>query len=225
MSIFTKLQPVAPNHLCPLCDATAIHWFSEDARRVYYQCQQCQLVFADRLSLLSPDAELAQYQLHNNDIADSGYRAFLSRLATPLLQHLPGTGLQGLDFGCGPGPLLAQILTEAGHKMHIWDPFFANQPAVLQQQYDFICCTEAIEHFISPSVEWQLWQQLLKPQAILAIMTKRYTDAIAFAGWHYKNDPTHVSFFAEYTFAWLAQRDGLIVRYMANDVVLLQKAG
>jgi 2-polyprenyl-3-methyl-5-hydroxy-6-metoxy-1,4-benzoquinol methylase len=211
------------NTLCPLCLAQHIAFFHQDSRRRYYQCQQCQLVFADRTSLLSASAELAQYQLHNNDLQDAGYRRFLQRLATPLLQDLAQTGLQGLDFGCGPGPLLAKMLTEAGQHMALWDPYFAADERVLQQQYDFISCTEAIEHFVQPAQEWALWLTLLKPEATLAIMTKRYTNAAAFAGWHYKLDPTHVSFFSEYTFSYLAQRDGFDVDFVANDVVLLRR--
>lgn len=211
------------NTQCPLCLAEPAQFFQQDHRRAYYQCQRCLLVFADRASLLSQHEELAQYQLHQNDVSDAGYRRFLQRLATPLLQSLPCTGLSGLDFGCGPGPLLAQMLAEAGQHMAVWDPYFANDNAVLQQQYDFISCSEAIEHFVNPAQEWALWLSLLKPAGTLAIMTKRYTDAAAFANWHYKLDPTHVSFFCEQTFAYLATRDNLELHIMANDVVLLRR--
>ena len=208
---------------CPLCKHVNTPLFHQDKRLCYFQCQQCFLVFADPVSRLSAEDELAQYQLHNNDINDAGYRQFLQRLATPLLQHLAASGLDGLDFGCGPGPLLAKMLSEAGQNMAVWDPFFAPDSAALNRQYDFISCTEAIEHFVQPATEWQLWRALLKPGGTLAIMTKRYTDAAAFANWHYKLDPTHVSFFCEATFEFLAQRDGFSVKFAAKDVVLLQQ--
>ena len=208
---------------CPLCLASNSEIFHQDKQRQYFSCQQCQLVFADRATLLTPQQELAQYQLHQNDLHDKGYRQFLQRLATPLLQSLPEPSLNGLDFGCGPGPLLAKMLSDAGHKMALWDPFFANQPEVLQRQYDFISCSEAIEHFVNPFREWALWLQLLKPGGTLAIMTKRYTTAAAFASWHYKNDPTHISFFATATFRYLAQRDGFDLSVADNDVVILQR--
>jgi 2-polyprenyl-3-methyl-5-hydroxy-6-metoxy-1,4-benzoquinol methylase len=211
------------NNQCPLCFNVHILFFHQDNRRAYYQCQQCQLVFADRNSLLSDKEELAQYQLHQNNLDDSGYRQFLQRLATPLLQSLPEVGLKGLDFGCGPGPLLAKMLTEAGQHMAVWDPYFAADATVLQQRYDFISCSEAIEHFVNPAKEWALWLGLLKPDATLAIMTKRYTTAAAFSDWHYKLDPTHVSFFSEQTFRYLAQRDGFQLNFATKDVVLLQR--
>uniref|UniRef100_A0A486XUL3 Methyltransferase associated with DUF414 n=1 Tax=Rheinheimera sp. BAL341 TaxID=1708203 RepID=A0A486XUL3_9GAMM len=208
---------------CPLCLASNCHFYHQDNRRPYFQCPRCALVFASRNGLLSAQDELAQYQLHNNDMADLGYRHFLQRLAEPLLAELSAKGLSGLDFGCGPGPLLAKILTEAGQQMAVWDPFFANSPAALQESYDFICCSEAIEHFVNPAEEWALWQTLLKPGGILAIMTKRYTTIEAFANWHYKLDPTHVSFFAEATFCYLAQRDNYSIKFVAKDIVLLQR--
>jgi 2-polyprenyl-3-methyl-5-hydroxy-6-metoxy-1,4-benzoquinol methylase len=182
-------------------------------------------VFADRATLLGTHAEYAQYLLHNNDMNDNGYRQFLMRLSAPLLAKLSSKGLAGLDFGCGPGPLLAKILSDAGHTMQLWDPYFANNPSALEQQYDFICCTEAIEHFVNPAIEWSIWQQLLKPAGILAIMTKRYTDLHAFSRWHYKTDPTHVSFFHQDTFHWLAMQEKMTADFVANDVVILQKSG
>ena len=208
---------------CPLCLGQQCQLFYQDKRRRYFQCQQCFLVFADRASLLSAEQELAQYQLHNNDLQDAGYRQFLQRLAKPLLTSLPEAKLSGLDYGCGPGPLLAKMLTEAGHKMAVWDPFFAKDTSVLQQHYDFICCTEAIEHFTYPGNEWQQWLTMLKPRGHLAIMTKRYINAEAFADWHYKNDPTHISFFSEDTFIFLALRDGFSLQFVDKDVVLLQR--
>lgn len=213
------------NTTCPLCKNTHITIFSQDQQRSYLQCQNCQLVFVARQYLLSAEQERQHYLLHNNDLQDAGYRQFLNQLAAPLLTALGTTPKQGLDFGCGPGPLLANMLTEAGHQMQVWDPFFANTPAVLQQQYDFISCTEAIEHFVNPATEWQLWLSLLKPTGVLAIMTKCYPAATAFNNWYYKRDPTHISFFSQDTFQWLAQQYNLQLAFPTNDVVIFRKAG
>lgn len=214
-----------PNAVCPLCQHTQTQVYSQDPQRCYLQCQRCQLVFVARQQLLSAEQERQHYLLHNNDVTDTGYRQFLSKLATPLLAMLGDDAKQGLDFGCGPGPLLARMFSEAGHQMQVWDPFFANNPLALQQQYDFISCTEAIEHFVNPINEWQLWLQLLKPAGMLAIMTKCYPDTTAFNHWHYKRDPTHISFFSEQTFHWLAQQYNLQLAFPTNDVVIFRKAG
>ena len=208
---------------CPLCHYTDCLIFCADKRRQYWRCSQCQLVFADPASLLDAAAEISIYQQHQNDPADARYRAFLNKLAAPLQQRLATTGLQGLDFGCGPGPTLSLMLAEAGQQMAIYDPYFADNPEVLTRQYDFICATEVIEHFYQPAREWQLWLQLLKPGGWLGLMTKLTDQVTDFANWHYKNDPTHVSFFSSKTFAYLAGRDGFLLEIIGPDVILLQK--
>lgn len=89
------------------------------------------------------------YDLHRNDPDDGDYRNFLARLVTPLMQRLH-PGMEGLDYGYGPGPALAQMLTEAGMRMALYDPFYAPDTAVLNRTYDFVTCTETAEHFRRP---------------------------------------------------------------------------
>ncbi|OEE71173.1 2-polyprenyl-3-methyl-5-hydroxy-6-metoxy-1,4-benzoquinol methylase [Enterovibrio norvegicus FF-33] len=208
---------------CPLCQSTHVVDFEQDKRRRYFRCEPCSLVFADPASRLSPKEEEAVYQQHENEISDEGYRRFLGRLADPLLEKLGSAPLEGLDFGCGPGPALAAMLEEAGHKMVLYDPYFMPDHSVLGTTYDFVTCTEAIEHFYMPHKEWGQLLSLVKPGGWLAIMTKLVIDVDAFKHWHYKNDPTHVSFFSRETFCFLAGRDGLDVDFVGNDVILLRK--
>lgn len=208
---------------CPLCLHSHIQAYHQDRRRSYLQCQQCELVFVEPSTLPDAVAEKNEYDLHQNQAEDPGYQQFLSRLADPLNLHLEENS-HGLDFGCGPTPLLANLLTKLGnHRMSVFDPFYANDKEVLLQTYDFISCSEAIEHFHRPQREWSSWMQMLKPKGWLGIMTKRVIDKQRFSSWHYKNDPTHVSFFSDNTFAFLASRDGLKLKIISNDVVLMQK--
>ena len=208
---------------CPLCHSQGAGLFHQDKRRQYFRCGHCALVFADPAARLSPEDEKAHYDLHENNPEDAGYRRFLSRLADPLQERLGRSKLNGLDFGSGPGPTLSLMFVEQGHDMAIYDPYFAPEPAVLATQYDFVTCTEAIEHFYTPAKEWGLLLGMVKPGGWLGLMTKLATDADAFSRWHYKNDPTHVSFFSRDTFKFLAERDGLEVEFVGNDVILLRK--
>jgi hypothetical protein len=217
------MADVLPPASCPLCLGSDNHFYHQDKHRSYFQCQHCQLVFADPNSHLTADAEVAIYQQHENNPQDQRYRAFLNKLAAPLLERLGSTGFSGLDFGCGPGPTLSVMLQEAGQQMAVFDPYFANNPAVLKQQYDFICSTEAIEHFYQPANEWALWLRLLNGKGWLGLMTKLAPAKAEFASWHYKNDPTHVCFFSRETFEFLANRDGFNLEFIGNDVILLQK--
>ena len=43
-------------------------------------------------------------------------------------------------------------------------------------------------------------------------------------GWHYKNDPTHVSFFSRSTWRWWAGQAGAGLTFQGDDVMLLHKA-
>lgn len=193
-------------YICPLCKGTDNQFYHEDKRRQYLQCQSCQLVFVDPSQRLTPEQEKAIYDQHENDPGDQGYRRFLSRIAEPMDERL-GSNQQGLDFGCGPGPALAQMMRERGHNVDLYDLYYYPHPEVLQKQYEFVMATEVIEHLYQPDEVWQQWLSLLKPGAYLGLMTKLVKDVEAFSTWHYKNDQTHVLFFSRATFEYLAERD------------------
>ncbi|MCW7753498.1 class I SAM-dependent methyltransferase [Desulfobotulus sp. H1] len=208
---------------CPLCHSADSAVFFRGKRRLYLRCGECLLVFVDPVFHLSSSAEKAVYELHENDPEDEGYRRFISRLVIPLNQKLGERGRKGLDFGCGPGPALPRMMAEAGHSMAVYDPFFAPDASVLEELYDFITCTEVVEHWNVPAWTWPFVLGMLRPGGWLGIMTKLVLDGEAFARWHYKNDPTHVSFFSRETFSYLAQKGGLRVIFEGKDVILMQK--
>ncbi|MEH6798703.1 MAG: class I SAM-dependent methyltransferase [Pseudomonadales bacterium] len=207
---------------CPLCQATAA-WFYSDEKRPYYQCNDCLMVHVPAQWHMSPAAERAEYDRHENHPDDAGYRRFLSRLAEPLLERLPAAS-QGLDFGCGPGPALACMLREHGHDVALHDLYYHPNPQALSQRWGFITATEVVEHLAQPLLVLdQLWSCLL-PGGWLGLMTKRVRDQESFKNWHYKSDPTHICYFSEQSFIWLAQRWGAELEVIGADVVLLRKA-
>jgi ubiquinone/menaquinone biosynthesis C-methylase UbiE len=180
-------------------------------------------VFVAEDERLTPEQEKLIYDSHENDLADEGYRRFLSRVSEPLLQRLAQPSA-GLDFGCGPGPLLAQMLREQGHTMALYDLYYANDPQVLKGQYDFITCTEVIEHIAQPKQVLSQLFALLKSGAPLVLMTKLVIDKARFATWHYKNDLTHISFFSRDTFNYVARIFGSEIEFIGNDVIILTKS-
>lgn len=167
-------------------------------------------------------AEQAQYALHRNDPDDCRYRGFLARLAEPLLERLPPRQY-GLDYGCGPGPALAAMLSEAGHRIALYDPFFQPDPAVLERRYDFITCTEVWEHFHRPAAEFARLHALLEPGGWLGVMTRLQTDDSRFANWHYRRDPTHVVFYRAATLHDIARRFGWACEILAPDTALFRR--
>lgn len=209
---------------CPLCRGENISRFHADRRRPYLSCDRCALVFVPPAHYLSREQEKAEYDLHQNTIGDPGYRGFLSRLAVPLAERLPA-GARGLDFGCGPGPALAAMLRETGFEVSVYDSFYAPDEEALLDSYDFICATEVVEHLHRPGFELQRLWSMLSPGGWLGIMTKLVRDREAFAGWHYKNDLTHVCFFSEQTWQWWAAQHDATLERVAADVILLGRPG
>ncbi len=208
---------------CPLCQYHHCQPFAHADGRDYFRCPDCELTFLHPDQLPAASAERAHYDLHENDPNDAGYRAFLDRLATPLCARLK-SGSAGLDFGCGPGPALAQMLEQRHQRMVIYDPLFFPDDTVLAQQYDFVTCTEVVEHFHQPGKEFALLASLVRPGGLLAIMTSLLHDGIDFRKWHYRRDPTHVCFYRQHTFARIADNHGLRVCAVLNDsVIILEK--
>lgn len=209
-------------HFCPLCSSNQTQFYFEDKKRSYLQCARCELVFVPKAQRLDAVSEKAHYDQHDNNPNDPGYRLFLSRLASPLIERIRSDA-QGLDFGCGPGPALAHMLREAGHRVALYDIYYQPDASVLEQTYDFVTATEVIEHLANPKIIWAQWLNLVKPGGWIGIMTKQVIDLDAFSCWHYKSDPTHVSFFSRATFRYLAERDTLELEFIGNDVILLRK--
>lgn len=167
-------------------------------------------------------AERAQYDLHENDPDDSRYRRFLSALSEPVQARLTGPS-RGLDFGCGPGPALAAMFVEAGHTMAVYDRYYADDRAVLEQSYDFIVTSEVVEHLRQPGDELDRLWSLLRPGGLLGIMTLLVAPGADFSRWHYARDPTHICFFSRETFAWLGQHWRSPPEFPGDRVVLFRK--
>jgi len=117
------------------------------------------------------------------------------------------------------------MMREAGFDMALYDPFFHPATSALEQQYDFITCTEVVEHLYRPAEVFRQLDSLLRPGGWLGIMTCFQTDDDRFDQWHYRRDPTHVVFYREQTFAWLAGHYGWQYEVPRKDVVLFRKPG
>jgi len=132
-------------------------------------------------------------------------------------------GSNGLDFGSGPGPTLSVMFEEKGHNVKLYDQFYALHPSVFDWRYDFVTATEVVEHLRYPQVELDRLWKCLKPGGYLGIMTKLVIDRDAFAGWHYKNEPSHICFFSRRTFKWLAALWKAEVDFFDEDVIIFSK--
>jgi len=207
---------------CPVCRASGARRLLEVDDRTYWRCRICDATFLDPSQRLSRDDEVSHYQHHENDPDDPRYRRFLSKLADPLLAKLK-PGMTGLDYGCGPGPALAAMFEEAGLEMVLFDPFFRNDPTVLDQHFDVITLSEVAEHLFEPADVFDSLGDKLKPGGWLGVMTCFQTDDERFATWHYRRDPTHVIFYRPSTLQVVAEKRGWRCEIPRKDVALMQK--
>ena len=227
---------------CPLCGKQETGSFSKDKGREYFRCPDCFLIFTHPRHHLPPADEKKRYDLHQNSPQDAEYRNFLNRLFLPLNALLKPAS-RGLDFGSGPGPTLSVMLEEAGHKVSLYDSFYAPDPRVFEHRYDFITATEVLEHLREPRQELDRLWHCLKRDGVMGVMTKLarpdrpcLPDQAAarglseqacaqevFAKWHYKNDDTHICFYSKETFHWLGKKWGADVTFEDADVILLKK--
>ncbi len=207
---------------CPMCLTANTAPWHRDGSRDYLRCAVCALVHVPRAQHLDRDAERQRYDQHNNDPADPGYRRFLSALFEPLRERL-GPGAAGLDFGSGPGPTLSRMFEESGHPMRLYDPYYADDPDALSRCYDFVSCSETVEHFCDPARDWARLAGLLKPGGWLGVMTSLLDDDIDFPRWYYKDDPTHVAFHTPATITWIANHHALQPTILSPSIILLHK--
>lgn len=217
-----RISETGPEN-CPFCRGDKSALFYWDSFRPYYRCFRCDLVFVPTPWQLNREQEKARYDTHENDPSDRGYRKYLGRIIPPLkasIPRIPGS-LNGLDYGCGPGPALAMMLKERGFSMNLYDPFYFNNPQVLKGNYDFITCTEVFEHMKYPGEELPKLLTLLKPKGVLAVMTQLVTDKINFKTWYYCNDETHICYFSRKSFQWAAEKWGLRVDFIGKDIIIL----
>ncbi|HOK00354.1 MAG TPA: class I SAM-dependent methyltransferase [Termitinemataceae bacterium] len=193
--------------ICPICTSSQSHLIPLQRRRKenrrFSRCTNCTAVWEDPSSWLSERDEKARYLLHQNHPEDSPYREYLEGILrqvwegiTYVSQKSPsGQRLDILDYGCGPVPVVAPLLSHHGHRVTSYDPYFA--PITLQGLYDLILCIEVAEHFKEPRKEFIQMARLLKEGGFLAIHTHRVPEKDEdFAGWWYKEDTTHRVFYS-----------------------------
>ncbi len=172
--------------------------------------------------LLDVADEKLRYDYHINNIEDTGYVNFLNRVIEPASKFLDESMI-GLDYGCGPGPTLSQLIEQKEIKCDFYDPIYFPELDV-SSKLDFIFATECLEHFYNPKQEIEKIIGLLKPNGILAIMTEFWKTKEEFPNWYYLKDDTHVSLFKENTFEYICKEFGFEVLYTdAKRVIVLRK--
>jgi len=208
---------------CILCGSAAAFPldFVKPAKRIFLRCPQCDLIFVPENHHLSPDQEFSRYKMHRNTLSNEGYVGmFLEKIAM-LHQYCPHVK-SVLDYGCGPAPVLAELLMREGFSCDIYDPFFF--PVVPEGSYDLVISTEVFEHLRDIRHELHKICRLIKHGGYLAVMTSLHDVVSDFENWWYASDPTHICFFSAITFEWLAEEFGFEIVFRDNkNFIILQK--
>ena len=210
------------NAACPLCGGSEVNPAATAFGRELRGCATCSLLFVAPGQRIPRAEEVARYEQHDNRADDPRYVAHLRRLADPVLERTR-PGARGLDYGCGPAPVLGAILTDAGRPTASYDPHFRNEPAILEEWYDVITCCEVLEHVHEPARLLRRFDGMLALGGIIGIMTGLRDDTTDLATWWYLRDPTHVCFYSRPTLDWIAQRFSWRAEYPAANVVIFAR--
>lgn len=203
---------------CLLCGAECEQWLEH--RGVSYSfCPRCRLLRKEQFPELAE--ERARYETHNNSVQDPRYLEYIRGVISADLYPRLKPGDAVLDFGCGSAKAVEALLAgEApGVEVVSYDPFFHPETpesalaALNRQGFNFIIAIEVFEHLFDPGTAIRRLKNLLVPGGGILLRTMLYPgNRTSFRKWWYKDDLTHVHFFAEETFAWIAQDRGLAQR-------------
>lgn len=208
--------------MCPLCHNTSVKEYCTSGGILFLQCEACVLVFKDSSQYPSAENEKKRYLQHQNNINDTNYQNFVAPIVTRIFQQQPLTA-RGLDFGAGPGPVIAKLLTDKGFSITLFDPYFYPEKECLSTTYDFIICSEVMEHFHTPNKEFKLLRKLLKSNGKLYCMTQLLPKKEDFNHWYYKNDSTHVVFYSERNIQWIKENIGFSSVTIEGNVLIFTK--
>jgi len=172
----------------------------------YGECPVCGYVQIDESRIPSPQAERARYVLHHNSRDDSGYTDWIGSYLDRIVPYMPAGGTI-LDFGSGPEPVPARLLSDRGYRVSAYDPFFAPDASWRSKRWDAILLHEVAEHLAHPSAVLSELRGLLAPGGVLCIRTRFAPSSREdFGHWWYRMDSTHVGFYKEETLRWIARR-------------------
>jgi len=203
---------------CPLCSSPNAAEFLR-ADREYWRCSVCALVFLSTEQRIRFDHEVARYDAHHNDPADSGYLEFLSKLANPVIERT-SAGATGLDYGCGQTPALANLFADSGRPTVSYDPVYHPKHWLLKERYDFVTLSEVLEHVHEPHRLLTRMGELVRPDGVFGVMTQFLTGDIVFADWWYRRDSTHVCFYSDATMRWIAGHFGWTLTLPVPNVAI-----
>lgn len=192
------------NNSCKICGKKTVELYDDQFNATYYYCKNCDYISLDEKLIVSNEKEKSLYNYHNNSMENIGYVNMLKKFIERFIKPYIDIETDALDFGCGPGPVLSELLKSVGIKTDIYDPYFFPKRIFVNKNYGLITCTEVFEHFKNPIENFKLLDNLLINNGILALTTLFQPDIKMFTKWWYRRDATHISFYTLNTFKYIA---------------------
>lgn len=206
---------------CKICHTQTVSFEDTQQKKAYLHCLACELIFLDKNFYVNLEDEKKQYGHHNNSFEESGYVEMFERFLDYFWEELnPKTAL---DFGCGPGPVLCEIMKKRGAATECYDKFYQTKEVYKNKKYDLITSTEVFEHLANPKETLEHLANHLAPNGVIAIMTLFHTNKQdEFLKWWYRRDPTHITFFTPKSIEVMAKKCGLrVIKHDSKRVVVL----
>ena len=213
---------------CPLCNCKPTVFLLKSDSREYRSCKKCYLIFVPSNFFVTRKEEVDRYLEHDNTLNNEGYVKMFNEKIETIQEVCPGINTV-LDYGCGYEPVLKKLLNQKGYKADGYDLNFFPKES-LRKNYDLVISTETFEHIKTPCEELSFLTSKISRKGYLAIMTRFYPlrDKIlcleSFSKWYYKRDPTHIAFYTQKTFSWIADEFKMKICYNNNfDFIIFQK--
>ena len=210
---------------CKICKADT-HVLNDNKKELrYYRCSSCGFLYLDDEFIIGKESEKSQYDMHKNSFDSLGYvkmfEDFIEKAILPYEKNIA----TALEFGCGSGPVLAELLSRKGMTVDKYDLYFYPKKVYEGKKYDLITSTEVFEHLKNPIEILEMLVEHTNKNGYIVLMTKfPPKDDKEFLAWWYRRDPTHISFFTPKSFEIMAEKVGIkVVKTIDKNIVVFQK--
>lgn len=201
---------------CLICGSTTKTEYDKQLKADYYRCN-CGFIFKSRI--IDGQEEYDHYAKHNNTMENTGYVDMFKKLLSKVEAYIKPDKM--LDYGCGPGPVLAELLKNEGCFVKTYDKYFEHDIDFSEYQYSTIFMTEVIEHMDEPLKELTRLRNLLSEDGHLIIQTMFIQEP--YDSWWYRRDYSHISFFNVDVFEFIAKKIGFTILYTDNISIIVLK--